>query len=143
MSIFKKKALSADEVALLMARLEKFIEKLAHLCEGARIKLDTIRGEGNLKPVSVSDNVIEALDDNIKFMESAKSSLELQLELEKSFRSRVNDTPFYGIITNKSLDRLEDLIDKMDSDGFRKYYSKLIRKFERENKHIKRIDPRA
>lgn len=143
MSIFKKKALSADEVALLMARLEKFIEKLAHLCEGARIKLDAIRGEGNLKPVLVESAVFDMLDDDIKFLESAKSSLELQLELEKSFRSRVNDTPFYGIITNKSLDRLEGLIDKMDSDGFRKYYSKLIRKFERENKHIKRIDPRA
>lgn len=140
MSIFKKKALSADEVALLMARLEKFIAKLEHRCSEARVRLSIIKGEGegNLKPVLVESAVFDMLDDDIKFLESAKSSLELQLELEKSFRSRVNDTPFYGIITNKSLDRLEGLIDKMDSDGFREYYSKLIRKFERENKHIKR-----
>ncbi len=136
MSIFKKKRLSAEEAGLLKARLAKFIDKLEHLCEGARAKLDAISGEGDLKTVSVSSEVLDRLDNDIKFFESAKSSLALQLELEKSFRSRVNDTPFYGIITSKSLDKLEGLIDKLDSDGFRKYYSKLIRKFEKQNMHI-------
>jgi hypothetical protein len=124
----------------LVHRVERFISYLDNFVTSAQKKFDALSDlpeEEKAKRGYLSSESLAKIDREIKFLESVKSSFELQLELEKSYRDRVCDTPFYGIITHKSLTKFQTLLNNSDHAGFKKYYAKLIRKFEKINSHLK------
>ncbi len=60
----------------------------------------------------------------------------LQIALEKTIRAQLFVAPFYGIFTERSVSKLERLLEAKRYKAFSKYYISLLSKFDKPNPFI-------